>query len=241
METYTELSEVYDYLLKDVDYDSWYSFLRTLMLKYVKNPSHILELGCGTGKFGAKFSRDNYLIYGMDKSLEMLMVAKMRAFKYFRIFCGDMTNFYLSKNFDFIFTVNDTMNYLTNNSEITNTLRSIRKVMHKNSIFMFDITTEYNIIKNFDGKVTRFNVKGMEVEWSNKYDSDNGFIYSTINFYKKDGSFSTERHVQRIYSIAEIEGFLKRENYKLIDIFGDYSFSSITADTIMINFVTRKG
>ena len=62
----------------------------------------IILLGCGTGKFGSKFSNDNYMIYGLDLSLDMLLVAKARAFKNFRLICSDMRNFTLAKPVDFI-------------------------------------------------------------------------------------------------------------------------------------------
>ena len=88
VEAYSEIAEVYDYLLQHVDYERWYLYLRSLMFRYMSDPQTILELGCGTGRFGSKFSRDDFTIYGMDKSLDMLRVAKMRAYKGFRIFCG---------------------------------------------------------------------------------------------------------------------------------------------------------
>ena len=86
MDTYTEFSTVYDYLLKHVDYEYWYKYIRSLMSKYTESHERILEIGCGTGKFGAKFSRDNSIVYGMDKSMDMLQVAKARAQKKYRIF-----------------------------------------------------------------------------------------------------------------------------------------------------------
>ncbi len=203
-------------------------------------PDAILELGCGTGRFGAKFSRDNFQIYGMDKSLAMLQVAKIRSYKNFRIFCGDMTNFYLSKKFDFIFSVHDTMNYLLRYSDIRKVFRCVKRIMHHDSIFMFDITTEFNIRSNFDGQSTYYNVRGIEIEWSNEYEENKKRIYSTLKFQKENGSIETEKHIQRIYSIDEIKRLLEEERFEIVDIFSDYSFSPIKKDAVMINFVTRK-
>ncbi len=240
MNTYTAFSTVYDYLLKHVDYEYWYEYIRTLMLQHIESPEAILELGCGTGRFGAKFSRDDYYIYGMDKSLDMLKIAKIRAYKRFHIFCGDMTDFHLSKKFDFIFSVHDTMNYLLRYDDIRKVFKCVKRIMHKDSIFMFDITTEHNIKINFEGQSTHYNVGGMDIEWSNEYDEKKKLVYSTLDFQKKDGYNESEMHIQRIYSVDEIKKLLEKENLEVVDIFSDYSFSSVKKDSVMINFVIKK-
>jgi SAM-dependent methyltransferase len=237
---YTIFPSVYDYILKHIDYERWYIYIRSLMLRYVDNPETLLELGCGTGKFGAKFSRDNFQIFGLDNSIEMLKIARIRAYKNFRIFCADMKDFSLLKKIDFVFSVHDTINYFLNIDDLSKVFRSVKKIMHKDSIFMFDITTEYNIKKYFYNNKTDYSVRGIEVEWSNKYDDDNKLIYSLLTF-KQKGSVDTEMHVQRIYSIEEINDLLKRENFEVIDIFSDYSFDPVKEDAVMINFVTKLG
>lgn len=239
-EPYTALAAAYDYMLRHVDYDQWYRYLRALIFQYMPDPMLILELGCGTGRFGAKFSRDDFEIYGMDKSLEMLRVARARAFKGFRIFCGDMRSFSLAKRFDFIFSVHDTMNYFLTLADLSRVLRCVRRSMHDRSVFMFDITTEHNILRFFDGRVTRYAVRGLEVEWSNTYYKRKRHIVSTLEFRRRGEPLGIETHMQRIYSVKEITALLKKEGFKVLDVYGDYTFSPPCADTVMINFVTRR-
>lgn len=239
MTIYNDFAEVYDYVLKHVDYDTWYRYLKTLMLRYVDDPKFLLELGCGTGKFGGKFSRDNYSIVGIDRSLNMLRVAKLRAYLNFRILCSDIRNFYLSEKFDFIFAVHDTMNYMLKYSDLRKVLKSVKRVMHAESIFMFDITTEYNIKHYFDNKTMKYNIRNIDIEWINKYNSKKKIISSQMKFEHLDGSVSHEEHIQRIYSIDEIKKVLHKEKFQVIDIFSDYSFAPVEKDTVMINFVTR--
>jgi len=238
---YTDFAPLYDYLLRHVDYDKWYSYLRTLMLRYIDNPGLILELGCGTGRFGAKFSRDNYTIFGMDRSLAMLNVAKVRAHNNFSIFCGDMMNFYCAQKFDFIFSVHDTMNYFLTYSALKKVFRSVRQIMDRQSVFMFDITTEHNIVRYFENKQMNHQLGEVSVEWSNRYNRSKKLVYSVLKFQRAGGASSVEKHVQRIYSVEEIERILRREGFDIIGVFGDYTFLPVRGDTVMINFVTRKG
>jgi len=240
MDPYTDLAVSYDHILSHVDYYQWYRYLRSIMFQYIEYPEWILELGCGTGKFGAMFSRDDFPVYGMDRSLEMLKVAKKRAYGNFHIFCADMTDFRLSRPFDFIFSVHDTMNYFLTYAALQRVLRAARRVMHDGSIFMFDITTEYNIRRYFDGRVTRYRTRGTSVRWSNSYDEERRIVRSLLEFCHKDGAVSSEEHVQRIYTVTEIKNLLERERLKVVDIFGDYTFSAPCDDTVMINFITRR-
>lgn len=240
MEPYTTLAPVYDDMLRHVDYNEWYKYLRTLMCQYIEKPGMVLEMGCGTGRFGTKFSRDDFPIYGMDSSLEMLQIARSRAFKNFQIFCADMRNFHLKRKFSFIFSVHDTMNYFLKESDLRKVFKSVKRIMDKESIFMFDITTEYNIKRFFDGKIMKYNIRGTHIEWSNYYDKRYKLVYSTLHFTGKDGKIISEKHVQRIYTVREIKSLLSKENLRVIDIFGDYTFSTPHRDTVMINFITRK-
>jgi len=205
----------------------------------IENPETILELGCGTGKFGAKFSADNYRIYGVDISLNMLRVAKTRAFRSFRIICADIRNFYFKSKFDFIFSVHDTMNYQLTHDEVRSVLRSTKRVMHENSIFMFDITTEHNIDRFFNNKTSFYKTRGMNIEWSNVYDREKKHIISNFTINRKNGVIFKEEHIQRIYSQDEIETILNEEGFDIIEVCSDYTYNPPSDETIMINFIVK--
>jgi len=238
-EPYTDLAEAYDYILRHVDYQEWYRYIRKVMERFTVDAKKVVELGCGTGRFGAKFSTDGFEIYGVDKSLEMLRVAKARAFKNFRIICADMSDFHLAKKADFIFSVHDTMNYFINKSDVRRVFSCVRNIMHEESVFMFDITTEYNIESNFHDVTNTYEIRGRSVEWTNEFNRRRRMVLSTLRFFNRDGTAGVEHHIQRIYSIGEIKKLLKKEGFEVLGIFGDYSFMPPTDTTVMINFVTR--
>ncbi len=239
IQPYSEIAVVYDYLLRHVDYQAWYRYIKDILERYVENPRVLVELGCGTGRFGAKFSRDGFLIYGIDRSLNMLRVAKTRAYNNFRLICADITDFCLAEKADFIFSVHDTMNYITESDRLKRVLQCTSNIMNKDSIFMFDITTEYNIYTNFQGKKSEYAVRDMLVHWDNTYDSEDRIITSVLTLQRNDGTVSVEEHRQRIYTVEEISDLLDEEGFRIIDIFGDYTFKSPVNDTVMINFITE--
>ncbi len=234
---YEEIATSYDYILRHVDYEKWYKYLKTIMLAYAENPKTVLELGCGTGKFGAKFSAQGYETYGLDISMNMLRVAKTRAFRNFRILRADMKTFKLKKTMDFIFCVHDALNYQLSLEGVREIFQNIKHVMHEKSIFFFDITTEYNVKRFFENKTSTYKNKGEEVEWSNTYDDEEKII--TSNFViNRGGEISKESHQQKMYSIEEISAILREENFKILEIFCDYSFEPPDKEAVMINFIT---
>ena len=239
-EPYTDLALAYDYILRHVDYQGWYDYIKKVMHRYcpVKEP-FVVELGCGTGRFGAKFSADNYEIVGIDRSVEMLRVAKSRAFKNFRIFCGDIANLAMKRRGDFIFSVHDTMNYFTTPEELAEAIASVKATMHRDSIFMFDITTAYNIEANFHEVTNCYEVRGRTVEWTNRFHYRKKEVISTLRFYNDDGTYTEENHFQRIYSVGRVKKILKKQGLEVLAIYGDYTFEAPKSDTVMINFITR--
>ena len=239
MKSYHYLAPYYDYMLKHVDYTIWYHYLRMIMCRYINNPRTVLELGCGTGKFGPKFSMDDYEIYGMDKSLEMLKIAKLRAFKNYHIFCGDIKNFALSKTIDFIFSVHDTFNYLLDYEDIVRALHCVRNCMNNSSIFLFDLTTEYNIKKNFHNKLLTFHIKETDIQWYNEYDEHSKILYSKLMFATSKNTL-VEEHLQRLYTVDEVLPLIEQCGLAVVDIVGDYTLKPPHEETIMVNFITKR-
>ena len=62
-----DFARIYDEFTKDVDYNSWYKFLR----KYIKK-GNILDIGCGTASLTKLFYEDGFDIIGLDISKSML-------------------------------------------------------------------------------------------------------------------------------------------------------------------------
>ena len=237
---YTILAQAYDYLLRHVDYETWFEYIKSIIRKYYGHPDLIIELGCGTGRFGAKFSRDGFNILGVDRSLDMLRVARTRAYKHFSVVCADIRQFHMSAAADFIFSVHDTMNYIVKPGNLRRVLRCVRNIMHDTSVFMFDLTTEYNIDTNFDGRKMEYETRGLDVTWDNSYDREKKLVYSILSFTEKDGRKSVETHLQRIYAVDYIRSLLHEERFEILDIYGDYSLKAPVDDTVMVNYIVRK-
>jgi len=130
------------------------------------------------------------------------------------------------------------VNYLLEPADIESMFRCVRRIMHEESVFMFDITTEHNIYENFNGKTSRFELRSGSVEWSNAYDAAARLVCSTLR-YRRRGTTSVEEHLQRIYTMEEMKSLVEKSGFRIIDIFGDYTVDPPGDNTVMINFITR--
>jgi len=239
---YLCMAEHYDYLLRHVNYNTWFNYLRkNIEVWCQKKPDRILEIGTGTGRFGSKFSNFDYEIYGMDISMEMLRTAKMRAFNNYRIFCADVRTVVMRKKFDFAFAVHDTMNYLLTYDDLAKAFASVHNLLEKEGVFLFDLTTETNILKYFDGNEEVSEHAGTKIVWKNEYDRKKKIITSTLHFQQKPGDpVHTENHIQRIYTHEEIIPILKEAGLVLLARQSDYSFDPPDNGTVMENYIVRK-
>ena len=74
-----EYSTAYDHLYHDKDYEKECDFIETIFQKFTSEVKTILDLGSGTGGHALILSRRGYKIAGIDRSEDMLKIAKKRA------------------------------------------------------------------------------------------------------------------------------------------------------------------
>src|SRR5690606_21344175 len=135
-------------LMKDISYEGWSDFIDEVIQTHFEDATSILELGCGTGSFALSLDElDAYDITATDQSAQMLEIAQTKAdyakssivFKQMNFFSIDDNNTY-----DAIVMLFDSMNYTQNAEEMVHVIQEVKKVMHEESIFVFDFTTPIN-------------------------------------------------------------------------------------------------
>ena len=73
------LSETYDTLNSDIDYEKWADFYETCFEKYAGvKVKHICEMACGTGSMAVIFGKRGYNVTAFDLSEDMLTLADKR-------------------------------------------------------------------------------------------------------------------------------------------------------------------
>lgn len=98
-----ELAGYYDQIYSFKDYPKEARALLRLARRYLKrSPRSLLDVGCGTGLHLAEFRRKLSVVAGVDRSPQMLAVARRRLGRGVPLVQGDMRRFSLATRFDVV-------------------------------------------------------------------------------------------------------------------------------------------
>lgn len=204
----------------------------------------ILELGIGTGRIAIPLAKDGKHIVGVDNSPAMLEILQQKItnenINNIIFFQQDMCSLSLGGEFNLILCPFCTFNFLLSIEKQREALLSIRNLMNKKSKIIFDILTtntfpstlEDNSLKYFDSCEAYIDDVYFEIYISNSFDQSNQ-IFKQERYYReyKNGIFTKEYHTtmkNRFFLIGEFQLLLRECGYKILNIYGDYNFSSFS-------------
>ena len=110
-----------------------------LIGKYAPRAKSVLELGVGNGSVLAAFPR-KYSLYGLDIELRYLKLAKKKVPRA-HLFRASMHNFKARRKFDVIYSVYDSINFLSSFSQWGQAFARVSSHLAEGGIFIFDCYT----------------------------------------------------------------------------------------------------
>ncbi len=226
----------------DLDYEKIYKFIREVLGKKSLEPELILEMACGTGGLTEKLARD-YKIHAFDLSDDMLSVCenKIRN-KNLKLFKQNMVGFSAPASYDAIFSVGDSLNYVTDVKDFEAAIKSSYDHLKDGGIFIFDLNTEYKF-KNIP-PVTVDEVEDVLYLWENIYDEEEKLNTYGVNFFIniKDNDYKRfyEEHLERAYDLTFVKNLLEETGFKDIEVYDDYEFKEVSDETSRYTFITRR-
>lgn len=239
---YGDFAYFYDKLMYDLDYEKIYKFIREVLGKKSLEPELILEMACGTGGLTEKLARD-YKIHAFDLSDDMLSVCenKIRS-KNLKLFKQNMVGFSAPASYDAIFSVGDSLNYVTDEKDFEAAIKSSYDHLKDGGIFIFDLNTEYKF-KNIP-PVTVDEVEDVLYLWENIYDEEEKLNTYGVNFFRniKDNDYKRfyEEHIERAYDLSFVKNLLEETGFKDIEVYDDYEFKKVRDETSRYTFITRR-
>lgn len=223
MSEYKYLSNIYDKSmnLSYIDYDKWFEKISKLMGKQKNSIKNILELGCGTANLTKKFLDKGYEVVGIDKSYEMLEIAREKTKDYkdkIILIQQDVREIDFDiYEIDMILSANDLINYIVDTNDLQNLFEFSYKHLRKDGLLIFDISSSYKISKILSDNTFFEEEEDYCMIWQNIYSDKEKIIDMYIDIFKenKDGLYERyqEEHQQRAYEETEIENYLKKVGF----------------------------
>ncbi|MDO5127668.1 MAG: class I SAM-dependent methyltransferase [Eubacteriales bacterium] len=248
-EAYSDFATVYDNLMDNIPYDEWFTYLHSLLQEYSITDGIIAELGCGTGNITERLSKAGYDMIGIDYSPSMLDIAgqkKAENNSNTLYLCQDMREFELFGTVAAIVSICDSVNYITDPSDLLKVFRLVNNYLDTNGIFIFDFHTKY-YYKEIVGDATIAEDRDtISFIWDNYYDDETDICELTLSLFIQDTDDTSlyrkheEFHEQRGYTLAEMLSLVEQSGMTLLASYDAFTHCPATEESERVYMIARE-
>lgn len=228
------ISEVYDTLNSDIDYEKWADFTEECFKKYCTlGVKHINEIACGTGSMSVLLAKRGYNLTCSDLSVEMLSLAdkKARDFNLSNIVFTnqDMRCFSDSVKAQAVLCMLDSINCLKTPKEVKACISCANRVLEMGGIFLFDINSKYKFENVYADNAYVLEDEGILCAWQNFYNENSKLCDFYLSFFIEQADGSYKRHDEelreKMYTEKCVKKYLSECGFDICGVFSDYDFS----------------
>ncbi|HBQ61550.1 MAG TPA: class I SAM-dependent methyltransferase [Balneolaceae bacterium] len=247
---YSALAPLYDTLMSDVDYEMWADFIDEVIQTHHPDPVDVLEMACGTGAVSLHLSTfDEYNVFATDLSPAMIEKARQKAAELeaeVQFDTMDFTDIKSEKQFDIIFSVFDSVNYLHTEEDILKMLRGCYEILKPGGLLIYDFSTPQNSLEAVDY------LNNEEGSFDNyryfresRYEPSEQFHYNEFEIEEmaEDGKSVIQRfkeiHKQRIYSLQEMLSILEQTPYHRVAKYEGFDLVDADENSTRITMVLQ--
>ena len=246
MSCYEALAASYDGLTRDIPYEKYLRFFKSLLKQYGVKPKTVLDLACGTGSLSVLLAKSGYAVLGVDRSEDMLTVAAEKAMELEEnqpfFVAQPMQRLRLPQPVDACVCALDSINYVTKPQDVQKTFCRIYESLRPGGLFVFDINTPYKL-ESLDGQVFLDETEDSYCVWRAEFDERENCCYYGIDLFRKRGALwerSFEQHCEYAYDPLILRQWLLEAGFARVERFGDCRMGAPREDEQRIYFAAWK-
>lgn len=248
MSCYEALAASYDGLTRDIPYEKYLRFFKTLLRRYGVKATTVLDLACGTGSLSMLLAKHGYRVLGVDRSEEMLTVAAEKAMELEEnqpfFVAQPMQRLKIPEPVDACVCALDSINYVTKPQDVQKAFRRVYESLRPGGLFVFDINTPYKL-EGLDGQVFLDETEDSYCVWRAVYDKRHSLCRYGMDLFQQanDGLWerSFEEHVERAYTPEELSQWLTDAGFAQVEQFGNLRLEAPENTELRIFFAAKKG
>lgn len=240
VQPYEKIGLVYDHILQHIDYADWAGYIADICVAHNHKPLNSLDLACGTGAFINELQAYEINVHGMDLSSSMVEMAQKRTgLDGGRIRCGNMTTDRFEQSFDLVSCLFDSINYLLQPAAVTAFIDHVNAQLTDSGLFIFDVVTQRACKEYFFDFTETDTVDGIDYERHCTYDLNSNEQHSHFTI-QADGKTFTEHHVQKIYSLKEVDAIIEASTMQTVAIYSDFELEKPDRYTERAHYVLES-
>lgn len=229
MTSYNSFARFYDGLMEDADYKNRCEYILALAKKHNHEMGITLDLACGTGSLTRELEKSGVDVYGIDASAEMLCEAMQKNSEeglnilYLR---QKMQNLDLYGTIDTCVCTLDSINHVTNISDVAKAFDRVGLFMDDEGLFIFDVNTVYKHREVLANNTFVIENENVYCVWQNSLEEDDVVKINLDFFEEEDGVYyrSEESFCERAYSDEQLREMLLKAGFEVEAVYGDMTF-----------------
>jgi hypothetical protein len=234
---YSKVSYFYEYLMSNIDYESWAEYIELIYDELKISNANVLEIAAGEGKLASYLKNKFQSIILSDLSFDMLKRSKC---VFPKVVC-DMRKLPFKSNFDFIYSTFDSVNYLMTEEDVTDFFLQVKQLLPLNGYFTFDVSLEMNSLV-FEEDLNRVGeFEGIKFQQKSKYYDKKRIHVNEFIIEFPDGKNFREVHRQKIYPFQKYFELLENCGMIVTDCYEALSFYDANENSERAQFIVRRG
>lgn len=243
-DAFTNLAAIYDAVMRGVPYGHWVATVRRLARERGCPLRRVLDVGCGTGAAALRLACTGVEVVGVDASAAMITEARRKAGGLpVRFEVARMEELDLGQSFDAAVSLFDSVNYVIDPGALQEAFRRIHAHLVPGGLWMFDMNTPYALEMELFTQDNLATGDEPKYEWRSRYDPKTRLATVKMRFYVREhGAISTlrETHVQRAYTLEEVDAMLGEAGFAVLDVYDAYTDLPPLAVSDRALFVARR-
>jgi SAM-dependent methyltransferase len=235
---YAELADAYNGALGFSTFRAIRSTFERLADRHALRFQSAADLGCGTGLFACFLAtRFGVPVYGVDRSPEMLAVARRRCrAPRVQFLHQDIRRFRLPAPVDLATATFDTVNHLLTDSDLDSFLSCVRRQLAPAGHLLFDVLTPIVRVPQGRSFAHQLPSRGSTLHQVLRWDSSRQLL--DVRVVRRDeAGTSLERHFERTYAPAQICAALKCHGFSVRDLCDAATLEPPTGHSARVIFV----
>ncbi len=249
MDAYTSFASVYDTFMDNVPYREWGEYLHGLLEEHGIRDGILLDLGCGTGTMTEILAGFGYDMIGVDNSEDMLEIAmeKKEASGHDILYLlQDMREFELYGTVKAAVSVCDSLNYITEPSDLKSVFSLVNNYLDPKGIFIFDFNTDYKYREILGDRTIAEDRGECSFIWDNYYYEEERINEYELSLFLCEDEEERlyrkyqETHYQRAYTLDEMKSCLTEAGMEFVAAYDAFTKEAPHPQSERIYVIARE-